>query len=67
MRSIIDAEVGRAYAFARHADNPTGASGVFANITEIREAFQNSGRKGSIHLQQPGDIFVAPGTPKGAP
>ncbi len=67
VKSIINAEVGRAYAFARHADNPTGSAGVFANITEIREAFQNTGRKGSIHLQQPGDIFVAPGTPKGAP
>lgn len=65
VRSIIDTEVSRAYAFAQYADNPTGTAGVFANIGEIREVFWPSASAGQSHLQHPGDTYVAPGTPQG--
>ncbi len=65
VRSIIDTEVSRAYAFAQHADNPTGTAGVFANIGAIREVFWPSDSAGQFHLQHPGDTYVAPGTPQG--
>ncbi|MDE0225830.1 MAG: DEAD/DEAH box helicase family protein [Gammaproteobacteria bacterium] len=67
LRPIIDAELNRAYAFARHAGNPTGSTGAFANIGEIREAYWPSGSRISSHLQNPGEMYVAPGTPEGAP
>lgn len=66
-RSIIDAELSRAYAFAHHADNPTGSAGAFANIGEIRGAFWPSDSRRPSYLQHPGDMYVAPGTPRGAP
>lgn len=67
VRSIIDSELGRAYAFAQHASNPTGSGGAFANIAEIREAYWPTGSTAPSTLQQPGDLFVAPGTPRGTP
>lgn len=67
VRSILDGELGRAYAFAQHASNPTGPEGAFANIAEIREAYWPSGSTGPANLQHPGALFVAPGTPRGAP
>ena len=65
VRSIIDTEVGRAYAFAQHAGNPTGPASVFVNIGEIRGVFWPSDSTSSSHLQNPGDMYVAPGTPQG--
>ncbi len=66
-RSIIDTELKRAYAFAQYASNPTGPSGAFASITEIREAYWPSGSTVSGNLRYPGELFVAPGTPRGVP
>ncbi len=67
VRSVITAEVGRAYAFAKHASNPTGSEGAFKNIAEIRGAYWPSDSTPSGNLQYIGDLFVAPGTPRGVP
>ena len=66
-RSIVDGELNRAYAFAQYANNPTGPTGTFANISEIREAYWPSGSARSSTLQDPGDLYVAPYTPRGIP
>ena len=60
LRKIVGTELGRAYSFARHAQNAEGVGGVLAALREIRAAFwPENGDYGAV-LQQAGDKVVAP-------
>ena len=66
IRKIISSELSRAYSFASHARNATGDNGVLSDLQRIRTAYWPEGNP-ERQLQQPGDYFIAPATPRGNP
>ena len=66
IKKIISAEFGRAYAFAAHAQNAAGDSGVMRNLERIRTAYWPEHEQPLI-LQSAGDSVIDPSTPKGKP
>ncbi|MCQ3806926.1 MAG: DEAD/DEAH box helicase family protein [Acidimicrobiaceae bacterium] len=65
-KKIVGTELERAYAFAAHADNSAGDSGVLSDLAQIRAAFWPDGGPPPV-LQRAGDSFISPATPKGRP
>ena len=66
MKKIIRSELDRAYSFAAHARNATGADGVLSALQRIRTVYWPDGNT-EQRLQRPGDYVVAPATPEGTP
>ena len=64
LEKIVRTELGRAYAFAAHADNVVGDDGVHEHLDRIRTTYWPDGPRQDI-LQQPGDTIIAPATPRG--
>ena len=65
VQGITRTEFNRAYTFARHARNATGKETVFADLEQIRAAYQSQHARSTL-LQRTGDYFISPGTPRGA-
>ena len=65
IQKIVRTECNRAYTFAKYAQNATGKESVFADLEQIRTAYQPT-RNASRILQYAGDFFVSPSTPKGS-
>lgn len=68
VESMVASELGRAYAFAQCADNPSGYTGVFQNIADIRAGKLGSGHLGAAFPERTDRseaLRVAPGTPRG--
>ena len=65
VQRIVRTEFNRAYTFAKYARNATGENAVFADLEQIRTAYQPTSET-SLLLQRSGDFFVSPGTPRGA-
>ena len=63
---IIRTELDRSYSFAAHAQNVAGEGGVMEVLERIRRAYWPDSASESI-LGQPGDMLIAPSTPRGRP
>ena len=66
MKKLVRSELDRAYSFAAHARNATGVDGVLSALQRIRNVYWPESDPGQL-LQNPGDYFIAPATPEGAP
>ena len=64
IRRILRNELGRAYAFASHARNALGETGVIAHLRRISGAYWPDGVQ-PAGLNRPGDMVVSPSTPIG--
>ena len=65
LKKIIEAELGRAFAFATHAENSTGKAGTMAWLAQIRHTYWPVAAPSNT-LPHTGDRAIAPGTPEGA-
>ena len=66
LRKIVQSELSRAFSFAAHARNATGADGILAHLDLIKNAYWPAGDS-SLVLKTAGDYLIAPATPKGDP
>lgn len=66
LKKIVRTELDRAYSFAAHARNATGAEGILAHLNRIGSAFWPESF-GSPILNRPGDSILAPAIPQGEP
>ena len=66
LKRVVESELSRAFAFATHAQNATGATGTMEWLTQIRNTCWPTGGPSTI-LQRDRHRSIAPGTPEGAP
>ena len=62
---IVRTELGRAQAFARHAQNVAGQDGLDADLSQLSEVFWPRSSAAVSQLDNPGDLRVAGATPGG--
>ncbi len=66
LKKIVQTELSRAFTFAAHAQNATGANGILAHLELIKNAYWPVGVTKPV-LETAGDYLIAPATPKGEP
>lgn len=64
LKRIVESELGRAFAFATHAQNATGSTGTIGWLARIRNTYWPTGAAATI-FGCAGNRVIAPGTPEG--
>ena len=64
LKRIVESELGRAFAFATHAQNATGGTGTMGWLAQIRDTYWPAGASATI-LRRADNHVIAPGTPEG--
>ncbi len=65
LKKIVRSELSRAYSFAAHARNATGADGVLAHLGRIEKSYWPTNGSSAV-LKSAGDNLIAPATPEGS-
>ena len=65
-KGIIQTEINRAYIFAAHSQTSVNQNGTFKQLEKIEKAYWPNGNSTTI-LKRPGDLIIAPSTPRGKP
>ena len=66
LKRIVESELGRAFAFATHAQNATGSTGTIGWLAQIRDTYWPTGAAATIFGGAENRV-IAPGTPEGEP
>ncbi|WP_419924009.1 DEAD/DEAH box helicase family protein [Candidatus Poriferisocius sp.] len=65
LKKIVRSELSRAYSFAAHARNATGADGVLAHLDRVEKSYWPTNGAAPV-LESAGDHIIAPATPEGS-